>query len=276
VVQARVEAVCCQGNTAALFIGIEERGAPHAAFRSEPAGDAALPQDLLDAYRQFLTALTRAAARGNTTEDLTSGHSVLDDADASALQPQFVTFASEHLNTLHEVLRNGSDADQRAVAAAVIGYAPPSQEVVNELQYALDDPDVAVRANAIRSLKAITVLASKQPQAGLKISPTWFVELLHSVELSDRMESAKALLLLTDQAGQPALDLIRERALPDLAEMARWKTLRYALPPFLLLARVAGLSDAVAQQAWEKGDREAIIQKALGADDVKSTKRVRK
>jgi hypothetical protein len=280
VVQARVEAVCCQGNTAALFIGIEERGAPHSAFRSEPAGEAALPRDLLDAYQQFLTALTRAAARGNTTEDLTSGHSVLDDADASALQPRLVTFAAEHLNALHDVLHNGSDADQRAVAAAVIGYAPPSQDVVNELQYALDDPEVAVRANAIRSLKAITVLASRQPQAGLKISPTWFIELLHSVELSDRMESAKALLLLTDgvtkQDGQPALDLIRERALPDLAEMARWKTLRYALPPFLLLGRVAGLPDAAAQQAWEKGDREPVIRKALDADDAKSAKRTRK
>jgi hypothetical protein len=276
VVQARVEAVCCEGNTAALFIGIEERGATHAAFRSEPAGEAALPQDLLDAYRQFLTAVTRAAARGNTTEDLTSGHSVLDDADASALQPQFVTFASEHLNTLHELLHNGSDPDQRAVAAAVIGYAPPSQDVVNDLQYALDDPEAAVRASAIRSLKAITVFASRQPQAGLKISPTWFVELLHSVELSDRMESAKALLLLTDHGGQLVIELIRERALPDLAEMARWKTLRYALPPFLLLGRVAGLSDAAAQQAWGTGDREPVIRKALGEDDAKSARRTRK
>ena len=279
VTQARVEAVCCEGNTAALFIGIEERGAPHAAFRSEPAGDAALPQDLLDAYQQYLAAVTRAAARGNTTEDLTSGHSVLDDADASALQPQFVTFASEHLNTLHDVLHNGADADRRAVAAAVIGYAPPNQDVVNDLEYALADPEASVRANAIRSLKAITVFAAKntaQPQAGLKISPTWFVELLHSVELSDRMESAKALLLLTDQAGQSALDLIRERALPDLAEMARWKTLRYALPAFLLLGRVAGMPDAATQQAWGKGDREPIIRKALGEDDAKSAKRTRK
>jgi hypothetical protein len=276
VVQARVEAICCDGPNAALFIGIEERGAPHAAFRSEPAGEAALPQDLLDAYQQFLAAVSRAAARGNTSEDLTSGHSVMDDPEASALQPQFVTFASEHLNTLRDVLHNGSEADQRAVAAAVIGYAPPSQDLVNELQFALDDPEVAVRANAIRSLKAIIVFASKHPQPVLKISGTWFIELLHSVELSDKMESARALLLLTDQGGQPAIELIRERALPDLAEMASWKTLRYALPPFLLLARVAGLSDAAAQHVWEKGDREATIRKALGVDEAKSTKRVRK
>jgi hypothetical protein len=276
VVQARVEAVCCQGNAAAIFIGIEERGAPHAAFRSEPAGEAALPQDLLDAYQHFLIAVTRAAARGNDAEDLTSGHAVLNDPEAGALQPQFVAFATDHFNALHDVLHNGSEAGVRAVAAAVIGYTPPSEDVVNDLEYALDDPDVAVRANAIRSLKAITVFASKNPQAGLKISPTWFVELLHSVELSDRMESAKALLLLTDHNGQSALDLIRERALPDLAEMARWKTLRYALPPFLLLGRVAGLADAATQQAWAKGDREPVILKALGTDETRSTKRSRK
>lgn len=280
VVQARVEAVCCDGNAAALFIGIEERGAPHAAFRSEPAGDSALPQDLLDAYRQFLTAVARAAAQGNTTEDLTSGHSVMDDAAASALQPLFVTFASDHLDLLRDVLHNSSDEDQRSAAAAVIGYAPPTQDVVNDLEFALDDPEPAVRANAIKALKALTVYVSKNashpPAPALNIQPTWFIELLHSVELSDRMESAKALLFLTDHGGQSAIDLIRQRALPDLAEMARWKTLRYALPPFLLLGRVAGLTDAATEQAWAKGDRETVIRKALGEDDAKSAKRVRK
>jgi hypothetical protein len=264
VVQARVEAVCCDGKDAALFIGIEERGAPHTAFRSEPSGETALPQDLLDAYREYLAAVARAAARGNTSEDLTSGHSVMDDPDASALQPRFVTFAAEHLSAIHDVLHSGSEAEQRAVAAAVIGYAPPTQDVIDDLQYALDDPETAVRVNAIRSLKALAVFASKQPKAGLKIAPVWLIELLHSVELSDRMESAKALLILTDRGGQAAIDLIHERALPDLAEMARWPTLRYALPPFLLLGRVAGLPDAAAQQAWEKGDRESMIRKALG------------
>lgn len=270
VVQARVEAVCCEGKTADLFIGIEERGAPHAAFRSEPAGDAVLPQPLLDSYQKFLGAVTRAAARGNTTEDLTSGHSVMDDPAARAFQPGFSAFAAEHLPMLRDVLRNSSEADRRAVAAAVIGYAPPTQELVNDLEFALDDPEAAVRANAIRSLKALAVFASKHPESGLKISPTWFVELLHSVELSDRMESAKALLLLTDHGGESAIALIRERALPNLAEMARWKSLRYALPPFLLLERSAGLSDAAAQQAWEKGDRESAILKALGGEHSKA------
>ncbi len=263
VVQARVEAVCCEGNRAALFIGIEERGAPHASFRSEPSGEATLPQNLLDHYQQFLTAVQRAAAHGNAGEDLTAGHSRMDDPAARAFQDEFIQFAAEHLNLLKETLHNGSDPDQRAVAAAVIGYGPKTQAVADELQFALDDPEPAVRANAIRALGAFIVYASKQSPAPLKVSPTWFVELLHSVELRDREESAKALTLMTDHGGQATLDLLRERALPDLAEMARWHLLRYALPPFLLLGRIAGLPENEIQQRWAKGEREPVIQKAL-------------
>jgi HEAT repeats len=280
VAQARVTAVCCDGDRAALFIGIEERGAPHAAFRSEPSGEASLPQDLLDRYQQFLTAVARAAARGNTAEDLTAGHSMMDNPAARAIQAGFVEFAATHLDALRSVLHDGSDPDTRAAAAAIIGYGPKTQAVVDELQFALGDPEPAVRANAIRALSAFIVYAQKNPAAGLKIQPTWFVELLHSVELGDRAESSKALALLTEPRqpaamsptamNQAALDLLRERALPDLAEMARWPTLRYALPPFLLMGRLAGLPDSETQDRWSKGDREPVIEKALKTADAKS------
>jgi hypothetical protein len=45
--------------------------------------------------------------------------------------------------------------------------------------------------------------------------------------------------------------------------MARWTALRYALPPFLLLGRVAGLADKEIHARWESGDRSAVIEKAL-------------
>jgi hypothetical protein len=270
VVQARVLAVCCQGDRAALFIGVEERGAPHPSFRSEPSGEASLPQDLLDRYQLFLNAVQRAAAHGNTMEDLTQGHSLMDDPRARAFQPEFVAFATSHVDALRNVLHNGSDEDVRAAAAAVLGYGPKQQQVVDELQFALNDPAPAVRANAIRSLEAFIVYGSRRPAADLKISPTWFVELLHSVELDDREESSKALVLMTDQGGGAALDLLRERALPDLAEMARWPTLRFALQPFLLMGRIAGLPDPETQQQWETNGRESVIAKALAADPAKT------
>ncbi len=262
VVQARVEAVCCEAGAAILFIGVEERGGPHTAFRTEPNGDATLPEDLLVTYRQFLEAVQKAAARGSATESLAEGHSFMDDPEARAFQEKFSDYAQANLENLRSVLRNGSDPDDRASAATVIGYVPKKQDVVNDLQYALSDPDDAVRANAMRSLDAFAVLAAKEPQLGLKVAPTWFVELLHSVVLSDRVEATRSLLILTDKGGQAALDQIRERAVPDLVEMAGWKTLRYALPPFLLVGRIAGLTDAQTQEYWQKNDRQPVIEKA--------------
>ena len=263
VAMARLEAVCCEGPDVTLFMGIEEKGAPLPALRTAPAGSATLPPELTATYGEFLAAVGRAAARGNAGEDLTAGHSMMADPEARAAQERFTAFAADHPDLLRDVLRNAAEPDERATAAVVIGYAPKKQEVVNDLQYALQDPDESVRANAMRSLRAIAVLAAKEPGLGIRVSPTWFLQLLHSIVLSDRVQSAEALVTLTDHGDQAALDQIRASALPALAEMARWKTLRYALPPFLLLGRVAGLRDAELHQLWEKGERETVIRQAL-------------
>jgi hypothetical protein len=51
--------------------------------------------------------------------------------------------------------------------------------------------------------------------------------------------------------------------------MARWKTPRYALPPFLLLGRAGGMSDAQIHERWQKGDLEAVIRQAMGSGGKK-------
>jgi hypothetical protein len=263
VAAARVEAVCCEGTRAVLFIGIEERGGPHFEGRSEPSGDAALPEDLMNHYHEYMVEVQRAASAGLAAEDYSTGEPRLKTPAARQLQEGFAGFAAENLPLLRDVLHNASEAEQRAVAAAVIGYAPHKDQVLNDLQYALQDNDESVRANAVRSLKAIAVLAQKQPRLGLRVSPTWFVEMLNSIVLSDRTQAAEALVILTDQPQPAALELMRDRALPSLVEMARWKTLRYALPSFLLVGRIAGIPDAELQRQWQQGDRETAVRKAL-------------
>lgn len=260
---ARVEAVCCDGKASTLFIGVEERGAPHPSYRSEPQGGAVLSPEIADSYREFLGAVQRAASRGNAAEDLTTGQSRMADPAARKFQEQFSAFASSHLADLQNVLRSAADPEQRAIATALLGYSPKKADVVNDLQFALQDPDDAVRANAVRALNAIAVLSFREPALKIRIEPTWFVEMLNSIVLSDRMEAVKALLTLTDHDGQSAVEQLRERGLPALAEMSRWKTPSYALPPFLLLGRAAGMTDHDIQQRWEKGDRESVIRKAL-------------
>ena len=265
VVAGRVEAVCCEGANAILFIGIEERGAAHFDTRQAPSGAASLPEELMTAYRSYLGAIERAAQLGHAAEDLTAGESRIADPAARAAADQLAAFAAEHMDVLRDVLRNGAEPEERAVAAAVAGYAPKKADAIKELQYALQDPEPAVRANAVRALKAIAVLAQKQPRLGLKIEPTWMVEMLNSLALSDRQQAAETLVTLTETPNPAAMDLIRERALSSVIEMARWKTLRYALPSFLLVGRAAGIPEAELQQEWQKGDRETAIRRATGA-----------
>lgn len=263
VVQARVEAVCCEEGRAVLFVGIEEKGAPRFALRSEPAGQATLPESLIDTYQHFLDALRAAAQRGSMAEDLTEGHPRSADAAVRAFQRQFATFAGGNLKLLRDVLRNGSDPEQRAIAAAVVNYAPDKTAVLDDLQYAMQDPDEAVRANAMRAVNAIAVLAAKRPSLNLRIPATWFVEMLNSLALSDRTRAAAALVNLTDKDAASALDQIRARALPSVVEMARWRTLRFALPAFILVGRMAGLTEKQIEESWTKGGREAVILKVL-------------
>lgn len=262
VVRARVEAVCCEEGKAVLFVGLEERGAPHFAFRSHPSGAAGLlPEEILKTYTELLAALEAAARRGSTAEDLTRGHSLMADPTARELQERFTGLAAEHLELLRKVLRESSDARERAVAAVVIGYAPDKKAVLDDLQLAMQDPDEAVRANAMRSLAAIAVLASLRPELDISIPPTWFVEMLNSLPLSDRTRAAAALVNLTERGDQAALEQIRARALPSVLEMARWKTLRYALPAFILAGRIAGLKQDEIEAAWTHNERENVLAK---------------
>jgi len=262
VAAARVEAVCCDGAKAILFIGIEERGSPHFGTRQPPAGPVVLPENIMNAYREFVGAVERAAQLGNAAEDLTAGESRMADPAARRLQEQFASLAVDNMDILREVLRNGAEPEERAVAAAVIAYAPKKDLVIKDLQFAMQDAEPAVRANAVRAMMAIAVLAQKRPDLQLRIEPTWMVEMLNSIVLGDRQQAALALVTLTEERNAATLDLIRERALPSLAEMARWKTLRYALPAFLLLGRTAGVPEKDLQDQWQLGAREGVIKRA--------------
>jgi hypothetical protein len=135
--------------------------------------------------------------------------------------------------------------------------------VVNELQFALKDADPGVRANAVRGLMAQAVWIRLNPNSGIKIEPTWFIEMLNSLSWSDRNRALAALQILTDTRDPVVLDQLRERALPALGDMARWKTLAHALPAYILLGRVAGISEERIQESWSSGNREPLIVEAL-------------
>jgi hypothetical protein len=262
VVRARLEAACCEEGRLILYTGIEERSGPRFALRTAPEGDAVLPDEIVAAYRQFLTAAREAGRTGKTSEDLSRGYSLLHHPDAREAQLRFVDLANKHLELLRRVLRESSNEEHRAIAAYVIGYADRKEEILGDVQYALQDPDEAVRANAIRAVAALAVYASKNPQAELKVSPTWLIEMLNSVVWTDRNNAAVALVTLTESRDPGILEQLRNTALPSLREMAGWRHLPHALPPYILLGRALGVPETELQETWRKGERDQLIRRA--------------
>lgn len=262
VVQASVEAVCCEGNRAVLFVGVEEKGAPGFDIR-EPLpvdGQPMLPEELLDAYRHLIEAMANAARSGDTAEDISRGHSLLRDETARGWQLRVQQLADANLDLMRKTLRVGTD-DERAVAALAIAYVTEKKRIVDDLQFAMRDPDPTVRANALRSLLPVIKLGLADRGSGIRVEYTWIVETLRSVFFQDRQNALQAMLTLTeDPAADKPRAMLRDRALEPLIEMARWRHLPQALPAFLLLGRTMGKADAETQKDWVSGDREAVIQ----------------
>ena len=272
VVAASLQAACCEDGKAILYVGIEEKGAVHFEYHPEPDGNAALPDDITNAYRKFLIEVTNAAQNGLTAEDLTEGHSLMQDATVREIQKNFIGLADKYGNALHDVIRNSSDEEARAIAAYVIGYTPKKPAIVDDLFYSVRDPDDTVRSNAIRALGALAVKAKLVPDSGIKIQPTWFVEMLNSVVWTDRNYAATALTTLTESRDPSTLALIRERAFSSILEMARWQHAEHAIAGYILLGRVSGIPESELQDAWKDGKRNAIIERALASATSKKKK----
>ncbi|HEX3681097.1 MAG TPA: hypothetical protein VHU83_01050 [Bryobacteraceae bacterium] len=267
VLAARVEAACCDQRKMILYVGVEEKDAPHFDFHPTPTGDLTLAPGLEDKYREFLEAVAGSIRGRNADEDLTNGYSLMADPECRNLQSDFIPLVTRDLTMIDRVVRESSDPEQRAAAAYLIQYGPrtahSSKFIVDALQYALRDQDETVRENAMRALHAVAVGGKLHPEQQVDIEPTWFVELLNSVVWSDRHNATLALVNLTDTGNTETLALIRQRALASVIEMARWHDLQHALPAFILAGRLAGLSESEIQAAWLSGSREPVLEQAL-------------
>lgn len=259
---AHFSAVCCEQGGVMVYVGIEQDGAPAHRFRPAPTGDARLPDDVLRAGEDFQRALMRAVQAGSAEEDASQGHALMKDSAARAVQERFVGFAARDLERLRAVLRGSADAAQRALAAQVLGYAPDKRAVVGDLVEAMRDPDESVRNNAMRALALIAALAQRRPERGIRVPPEPFVALLTSPVWTDRNKASFALMELTQTRGSTLMSALRAGAVPALIDMAQWKSPGHALPAFLALGRVAGLSDDEIMAAWSRGDRDAVIDVA--------------
>lgn len=261
--RARLNTVCCEAGMSILYVGIQEKEAPRLEFRSPPRWNVTLPREIVETDEAFGEALEKAVRSGDAADDLTEGHSLMANPACRALQMRFVTYAASYFETLRNVLRNSADGKQRAIAAWVLGYASKKRLVVTDLEYAMLDPDEEVRNNAMRALAAFAVLAARKPEQQIKISPDPFVDMLNSLAWTDRNKASFALAELTESRAPGLLISLRKRALPSLVEMARWKSQGHAMAAYMMLGRLAGLSEKEIEDAWHSGSRETVIARAI-------------
>lgn len=260
VVRASLQAVCCEQGKAILYVGIQERGAPAFAFRDPPTGEAVLTEEIVALHNEFLEQLAMAVQQGKAEENLAKGHSLLiQHAGAFAVQQKFMAVAEAQEVLLREVLRNSADEVHRAIAATIIGYVPNKATVVDDLQYALQDPDDGVRNNALRSILPIAKLGAADPALRLRVSPTWIIELMNSVIWADRNKAAMALLALTESRDERLLSQIKERAWDAVVDMANWKSLPHSMPGFILAGRCVGVEEEKLIAAWNNGTQAELL-----------------
>jgi hypothetical protein len=259
VAAARVSCITMTGKTA-LFAGVREKGSPALQFRPAPKGTAALPDEILRDGRAFYGALVEAIEKGDAGDDESQGHSLMHFPAARAIQERFVRYAARDAAALRDVLHNSALPEHRALAAQVLAYAPDKRAVTPDLESAMLDSDPVVRNNAMRALAIIAQYAGNHPELRIEVHAHAFVELLRSLDWTDRNKASFALMALTESRAPALLEDLREHAMPELIEMARWNSAGHAYIAHRILGRIAGMTEEAINEAWARGDREAVIR----------------
>ena len=263
VAQAQLQVVCCEAGKLIIYIGIREKGAITLRFRSAPHGKVHLPDKIEKAGDDYADALTKAVMKGEAGEDDSHGHSLVANAEVRAFQEGFITYAAQNLKLLRAVLRESSDAKHRALAAEIIAYAPNKKDIVKDLVYGTRDPDGGVRNNSLRALGVLAKFAQSSGAREIKVPLEPFVDLINSIEWTDRNKSSLALFSLTAARDPLVLATLRRQALESLVDMSRWKSPGHAEYPFFILGRVGNIPEDEIQKAWAEGNREILIKKVL-------------
>jgi hypothetical protein len=245
-----------------VYVGIDEGIRPSPTFRALPTSDVALPAEVVGAFREFERALAEAIRRGNFSDDFSRGYSLSGDEEVRNIQERFVTLADQHRAALVKTLQTAMDANERAIAAWVLGYSSDRQAAVDQLMLAAHDADPEVRNDALRALSALVHYVRRHRELAIDVPWDGVVDLLDSLEWTDRNKAIAVLLELTADCDEAILAKLGAQATPSLAEMARWQS-AHALMPFILLGRIAGVSDEQSLEAWKRGEREQIIARAI-------------
>jgi hypothetical protein len=193
--------------------------------------------------------------KGESGEDRSQGHSLINYAPAKAIQEKFIGYAEKYSILLKNVLKNSSDADQRAMAAQLLAYAKDKNSIVDDLLYAVHDADDGVRNNSTRALALIASYSANNPALKIKNIPVEpFTKMMNSIVWTDRNKGSAVLLSLTE---------IKEQALLPICQMANWKNPGHAMMGYLLLGRITGYSDEEIYKAFDSENRNTFLATML-------------
>ena len=267
VVRATIAPITVDGTgRLAVFVGIQEEGARGFVFRDTPKGSERLPEPMAQVHRDFGAALGPAVRSGRDREDHSQGHSLNQDPGLRRAQDAALAIMKDETAVVQAVLKSSAHADDRRAAAWLLGYAPDKRSIAADLVDAARDPDATVRNNATRALGAIVDFAAGRPDLGIQIDPSVFIDMLGSVTWTDRNKASFLLSSMTKTAAPELLRTLRARSLPELNELARWKSQGHAYPAIRILGRIAGWQDEQALRAWREGKVESLIAAAGRSD----------
>ena len=264
--QADIAYICCETTKgqSIVYIGISKNESIPFSYRETPVDTATLPKEIIETYNQFETVLIEAITKGESGEDRSQGHSLMNYAPARVIQERFIDYAARYLQKLKEVLKKSSEAEQRAVAAWTIAYAKDKNAVIDDLLDAVYDKDETVRNNATRALALITGYAEKNPDLKIKKIPAGpFIKMINSIVWTDRNKGAAVLLSLTENRDSLVLKQLKDQALSSIIEMSQWKNPGHAIMSGILLARMTGFTDEEIITTFETSTKDSVINEMI-------------
>jgi hypothetical protein len=240
-----------------IYIGLPGKSSVPAHYNPQPTSGIQFAARIVNLYDEAVS-LGFEAAQKQAAEDRSKGYALSFYPPLRAKQLAAREFALRNDRLIIRVLREAGDAQQRRVAAHLLGYAPQSQRQLEMLVFASNDADDVVRNNAVR---ALMVLAESSPKIAARIPRARFISMLNSGIWKDRNKGGLLLETLSRGREPGLLNLLKQRALDSLIEMARWRSPGHAYPARAMLARIAGV-DAEQGRPLTVAETEAIIRAA--------------
>jgi hypothetical protein len=238
-----INLVCCDINgDLMIYLGMGETDDVNM-YNKQPRQHARLPAKMIAAYNDYERQLEPAIKKGEASEDDSNGYALIKYLPARQEQNKFIVFAKQYQALLCAVIRNSVYQRDRAAATQVIAYSADKRKAIDCLIYAVNDNNDEVRNNAARALEILAGYLHKHPEVKISIPAAPFIKMMNSPEWTDRNKAASVLLQLTESRDRALLNELKQKCLPSIIEMAKWKDRAHAFFTFVILGRIAGIDD---------------------------------